>query len=253
MCRMPASRTRPCRAEGVVVRHSRRCARLAGDSCDCRPAYQAQVWSARDGRTIRKTFPTLGDARAWRAETKSALARGVVRAPTRTTLHQAADDWLAAARAGIVRTRSGETYKPSALRSYEQALSLKLVPELGHLRLSAITRNTVQDLVDRLVAQGLSASTVRNSILPLRAIYRRAVSRSEVLVNPTLGLVLPAVRGRRERVARPAEARALIEALPERDRALWATALYAGLRRGELRALRWRDVDFKQGVVRVRR
>src|SRR5436190_7739633 len=181
MCRMPTSRSRPCRAEGVVVRHSRRCASLAGAGCDCRPAYQAQVWSPRDARTIRKTFATLGDARAWRAETKSALRRGGLRAPTRTTLRQAAEAWLAAASAGIVRTRSGETYKPSALRSYEQALALKVLPELGHLRLSAISRNTVQDLVDRLVAQGLSPSSVRNTILPLRAIYRRALARSEVL------------------------------------------------------------------------
>jgi len=77
-----------------------------------------------------------------------------------------------------------------------------------------VTRNAVQDLVDRLVAEGASASTVRNAVLPLRAIYRRAISRSEVHVNPTEGLALPAVRARRERVARPEEARALIEALP---------------------------------------
>jgi hypothetical protein len=47
-----------------------------------------------------------------------------------------------------------------------------------------------------------------------------------VLVNPTLGLALPAQRERRERIARPAEAKALVEALPKRDRALWASALY---------------------------
>ena len=56
-----------------------------------------------------------------------------------------------------------------------------------------------------------------------------------------------------ERIARPAEARTLLEALSECDRALWATALYAGLRRGELRALRWSEVDFEQGVIRVER
>ena len=122
---------------------------------------------------------------------------------------------------------------------------------LGHLKLSAVTRNAVQDVVDRLVAEGASASTVRNAVLPLRAIYRRAVSRSEVHVNPTEGLTLPAVRGRRDRVARPSEARALIEAAPAADRAVWATALYAGLRRGELAALRWADIDLEAGLVRV--
>jgi integrase len=45
----------------------------------------------------------------------------------------------------------------------------------------------------------------------------------------------------------------LIGALPERDRALWASALYAGLRRGELQALRWSDVDLAEGVIRVER
>src|SRR5215203_1601381 len=51
-------------------------------------------------------------------------------------------------------------------------------------------------------------------------------------VNPTLGVSLPAVRGRRERIARPEEAAQLIAALTEADRALWATALYSGLRAG---------------------
>jgi integrase len=37
------------------------------------------------------------------------------------------------------------------------------------------------------------------------------------------------------------------------DRALWATAMYAGLRRGELMALRWEDVDFDRGVIAVER
>jgi len=250
---MQASSRPRRRPEGVVVRHSRRCATRDGKRCDCRPGYQAQVFSHRDGKTIRRTFRTLADARAWRAESHSALRRGTLAAPTRTTLAEAADEWLRAAGEGVIRTRSGEPYKASALRAYEQALRTKLVPELGHLRLSTLTRAAVQDLVDRLVGSGLSPSSVRNAILPLRAIYRRALSRSEVLVNPTLGLALPAVRASRERVAHPGEAKALLDALVPEDRPVWACALYAGLRRGELRALRWQDVDFEAGLIRVER
>jgi integrase len=94
---------------------------------------------------------------------------------------------------------------------------------------------------------------VRNAILPLRAIYRRALARGEVDVNPTLKLSLPALRPRRERIPRASEAAALIAAVPRSDRAVWATALYAGLRRGELQALDWAHVDFEAGVIRVER
>ena len=236
------------RPEGIVPRHQQGCGSRAGERCDCKPSYQGQVWSPRDRKPIRKTFKTIGEARAWRAEAKVALRGGTMRAPTRTTLADAAEHWLAAAKAEVIRTRSGEPYKPSALRAYEQVLRARVIPKLGHMRLSSVTRNTIQDLVDELVTAGLAPSTIRNSVLPLRAIYRRALARSEVLVNPTLGLALPVARGRRERIARPAEAHALIRALPDRDQALWAAAFYAGLRRGELQGLR-----FKPPAARSRR
>ena len=129
----------------------------------------------------------------------------------------------------------------------------KILPAFGAKRLSAVSANAVQDLVDGAVAAGYAPSTVRNTVLPLRAIYRRSVHRGELALNPTLKLALPAVRARRERVARPEEAAALIVALPLADRALWATALYAGLRRGELQALDWTDVEFEHSVIHVRR
>jgi integrase len=182
-----------------------------------------------------------------------AVRRQTMRAPTSITVQEAAAEWLAAAEAGLVRTRSGSNYKPSALRAYSEAVRTKLVLELGHMRLSGVSRNCVQDLVDRLVAQGFAPSSVRNAILPLRAIYRRAVDRGDVAVNPTLKLSLPAVRASQERVARAAEAAALIAALPLADRGLWATAIYAGLRRGELQALDWADIDLEQGLIRVER
>jgi integrase len=239
-----------CR-EGVQVRHARRCGTREGTACSCSPSYQAQVWSPRDKKPIRRTFPTISAAVAWRQEAQVALRQGTLRAPTSITLQEAAQEWLQAAEAGIVRTRSGDRYKPSALRAYREALNGKVLPVLGRLRFSAVTHAHVQDLIDRLVAAGLAPSTVRNAILPLRALYRRALARDQVALNPTLKLCLPAVRSSRDRVARPQEAAALIAAAPLAERAIWATALYAGLRRGELQALEWANIDLEQNVIHV--
>ena len=83
--------------------------------------------------------------------------------------------------------------------------------------------------------------------------YRRAVARGDVAVNPTLRIEKPAVRAKVRVIATPADAAARIAMLAQADRPLWATAFYAGLRRGELIGLRWKDVDLASGVLRVRR
>ena len=84
-------------------------------------------------------------------------------------------------------------------------------------------------------------------------IVRRAIDNDELLVDPCARLKMPVVRNNRTRIEASTTAEALIAALPESEQAFWALALFAGLRRGELRALHVDDIDFEAGVVRVRR
>src|SRR5262249_41874352 len=151
--------------------------------------------------------------RGWRQESQIALRQGTLRSSGQLTLRQASEEWLAAAEAGLVRTRSGEAYKPSALRAYRQTLNHRTLPLLGENRLTAISHPMRQDLADRLSARGLSPSSIRNTILPLRAVFGRAHRRGEVAVNPTVKLRLQALRGVRERVAAPTELAPLLDAL----------------------------------------
>jgi integrase len=179
-----------------------------------------------------------------------------MRSRSAITLARYAEAWQTGAKAGEIRAKGGKVYKPSVLRSYESALNKRVLPEFGHERLGDITRRDLQLLAERLLAAGHDPSTVRNSFVPLRAIYRRALEQDEVATNPTQALRLPAPEGRRDRVASVSQAGALLDALEawpstRGDVPLWATALYAGLRRGELRGLRWEDVDLAAGVIRV--
>jgi integrase len=238
---------------GIEVRHKKLCASRDGGRCNCQPTYQASVWSARESTRIRKTFATLADARAWRSETQTGVRRGVLRAPGHTTVREAAEELVDGMKSGRVRTRSGDLYKPSAIRSYHGALRDHVVPRLGAHRLGDVQHRDVQRIADDLLAQGRDPSTIRNALMPLRVIFRRAVEDGDLAINPCSHLRLPAVRGRRERIASPEEAEQLLAVLADSDRAVWATALYAGLRRGELMALRWDDVDLAAGVIHVER
>jgi hypothetical protein len=132
---------------GIEVRHKKSCAFRDGRRCNCQPTYQASVWSARESKRIRKTFPTLAEARAWRSETQTGVRRGTMRAPANTSIQEAAEELIAGMRSGRIRTRSGDLYKPSAIRSYEAALRDHIVPRLGRTRL--VGRSAPRGSADR--------------------------------------------------------------------------------------------------------
>jgi integrase len=238
---------------GIEVRHRKGCRANDVGRCNCEPTYRASVYDKRAGKLIRKSFPSHAAAKTWRQDALVAVRRGELKATPATTVRAATEAWLTGAENGLILNRSGDPYKPSAVRAYRQSLRLRVWPRIGDRRMSDVARSDVQELVDELVAEGLSPSTVQCALLPLRALYRRALVRGEVSINPTTGIALPAIRGKRDRIASPKEAAALLAALPLDDRAVWATAVYAGLRRGELLALQWEDVDLTKNLIHVRR
>jgi hypothetical protein len=104
----------------------------------------------------------------------------------------------------------------------------------------------LQDFVDRLAADGLDGSTIRNTVNPLRVIYRRA--RYQIPVNPTTGLEIVAAGNKPRRIVAPDVGAKMVAAVPLEERALRATAFMAGLRNGELQGQRIEDIElFEQG------
>src|SRR5207253_6202837 len=77
--------------------------------------------------------------------------------------------------------------------------------------------------------------------------------RRGTLRAPTATTLAEATEAWLDRVARADEAVTLLAVLPPEDRALWATALYGGLRRGELQALEWTDINLDDALIHVNR
>jgi hypothetical protein len=96
--------------------------RQRGDS------WEAWVYDKWTKKKIRKTFCGSGAhaaAKAWRTDATSAVSKRTLKAPAKTTVREAWEAWLAGASDGSVRTRSGDRYKPSVLRSYEASMRLR--------------------------------------------------------------------------------------------------------------------------------
>jgi integrase len=243
--------------EGLRPRHSEKCAlKRKRGACDCNPPWEAWVWSTFDKKKIRKTLPSKQEAIKWRRKHLGLAESGQLRAPIRITLSETAYAWIEMARAGQIRNRSGKKYKPSALRTLETDFRLRLTPELGTRYMSDIERPDLQNLVNRLQSQ-LSPSKVHGCVNAARVLWRDfdlvTGTHNALLIDPTKGLRLPAVPvGGNDRIATADEARRLIAALNEDDRALWATALYAGMRHGEIRALRANNIDLTLKRIKVR-
>ncbi|HWE32274.1 MAG TPA: site-specific integrase [Solirubrobacteraceae bacterium] len=149
--------------------------------------------------------------------------------------------------------------KASTVEDYRSIINVHLLPTFGELQLEEITVPAVeafQASLARRVHRGRAITPrTRNKVLNvLHGVFARARKVWGLATNPAAGIERHPQRNSGDiEVFSPEEVWALIRhADDERDAAVYATAAFTGLRMGELRALRWRDVDFPRSVIRVR-
>jgi integrase len=149
------------------------------------------------------------------------------------------------------RSKKAPLLKPSTRSSYEKILEQELLPRLGDQLVADIGAKDVAELEAMLAKRKVTASTRRNYQVVLRSVLKAAKVAEMIERLPDLPS-LPKVGCKVRRVPFAAEITAVIKAaLPHQCIAL-ALAAYAGLRAGEIRGLRKRDVDLEGGVLVVR-
>ena len=115
-----------------------------------------------------------------------------------------------------------------------------------------MTSKDVEDLKSEL-AEAYSPATANQYLKLLKSAYNRAIRLGTLTHNPVTAVRLYRENNARNRCLTPEEELRLLEALPDRVRPLVIVALHTGMRRGELRALKWEDVDFATNSLRIRR
>jgi integrase len=141
--------------------------------------------------------------------------------------------------------------KRMTVKTYASIVRAHLLPEFGALRLEDVTT----EMVDAWLAKTeLAPSSRMKAVLVLQGIFKRATRVHGLPRDPIANVERPSVRASGDiAVFDPDEVRRLVQAAAsEQDAAIYLTAAFTGLRRGELIALRWRETDFARSTIRVR-
>ncbi len=157
-----------------------------------RKQYRGHAYDRRAKQKIRGPWTySLAAAKAWRTDALAQLDAGTLSAHRGELIAAAADAFIGEMKVGSARTRSGDAYKPSAVRDYERGFRLRIVPAIGGSRMADVRTSDLQRLVARLQGEGLDPSTIRNTMNALRSLYRHSVALGRCHDNPTQGSCCP--------------------------------------------------------------
>ena len=150
--------------------------------------------------------------------------------------------------------------KRTTVADYGSILHRHLVPHFGSQAIERITAEHVAAYMAAKAGEGLTTKTISNHLNFAHGLFSFAAKRGWIAANPVAAVDRPRPAGGDPdiRYLDRGEVEALLRAVPDDplgsiDRALYLTATMTGLRKGELVALRWQDIDWAAGVVRVRR
>jgi integrase len=189
------------------------------------------------------------------------------------TVVELCDAYLEAAEAGHILTRRREAKKQSTLLTDRGRVDRHIKPLLGHLKVSAVTRDDVESFMHAVTEgetkawiktgkHGLARvtggrGTATRTMGLLGAIFSYAVERKLRADNPVRGIKRHK-DGQRNRRLSEAEYAALGEAVRTMQETAWPTAVGAtkflaltGWRRGEMLALKWSEVDLVTRTARL--
>jgi integrase len=168
---------------------------------------------------------------------------------------------LAEVGAELIRAKRAAGRKPATIEAYDSGLRMHIVPFFGVQDVDKINREDVRRFDAELEAKGLAPKSRANTLGALHSLIEFALSEGWATgENPV------------KRVPKPVklhvdadlhfldleEIEALLRAVPSDalgrvERVMYLTAAMTGMRQGELLGLRWRDVDWPAGRVRIRR
>ena len=221
-----------------------------------RGAREGSIYKRADGYWTGAVTDTPGHRKVIYAKTRGEVAekmkallraqqKGVPLAVGRLSVGAYLERWLAGAESSV---------RGSTFTRYAQLVHVHLIPRLGKISLAKLAPADLSAAYASMLADGLAPRTAGHA----HRVLGRALREAEVagLIGRNVARLVkpPRVPSAEMRTFTAEQARSLVQASTDgRLGALYAVALATGARQGELLALRWADVDFENGSIRIRR
>ena len=213
-----------------------------------------------DDKGLPKTKNVLAKTKAeCQAKLKTLKAECDITKPDDVSPDMCFGDWIDHWYQNYSKPRLGENTR----QGYECCIYKHIIPEIGAIPLNELTQNDLQQFYARLKeggrlrlteehGKGLSDRMVRACHATCSMALNRAVADGLIRINPTSDCKLPPKKAKEMQVLTREELRRfLLQAKEEGYYELFLLELSTGLRRGELLALQWSDLNFETGELRV--
>jgi len=143
--------------------------------------------------------------------------------------------------------------RPKTYENYELCVR-RLLPELGRVRIRALSPEHIQHALGNLIHRGLAARTVRQVHMVLRCSLKQAVLWRLIPGNPSDAVKAPRAERKEMKTLSEEQVRSLLAATAgTRHHSLWIFLVTTGVRLGEALALKWADIDMVEGNATIRR
>lgn len=194
-----------------------------------------------------RTFKSYDTAEAWLLEQRLDVRRGRHIEPSTMTVADYFERWF---------TRMSRTWSGARARTVRTTWDKHFLPYFAGVRLQAVTRPMLQQLVDLLAEDGLKGSTIRMYMTSVASLLTAAEQDGLIHKSPFWGMSWPRdVRSPRP-IWSPLQLRRFLQSAKATNDPLyplWAFLVATGCRIGEAIALQWRDVDLEAGQVWIHR
>lgn len=145
---------------------------------------------------------------------------------------------------------------PQTMETYDYTLSYRILPAFGHMKVENISHVYINNFFENLEKDNLASATIQKHYIVLNSIFDLALKNEMIKKSPMDRVDKPSVTYKEGSVYNSKELKELYTLLNNEDNKQMAlmvkVALKTGMRKGELLALQWKDIDFKTNTIHIR-